>query len=144
MRKERSAGIIIFRIEGSERRYLLLKYNAGHWDFPKGHVEGGETDGEAAVRETAEETGIKDIKILQGFKEEIRYHFRGKHKNRKILIDKEVVFFLAETKIKDVKISFEHKGFEWLDIKNAVAKTSFKNSKNILEKADKFLNDPKS
>ena len=48
-------------------------------------------------------------------------------------------FFLAETKTKEIKISDEHIGFVWLPIDEAIKKTTFKNSKKLLEEADKFL-----
>ena len=38
MISEKSAGAILF-VKEKEPRYLLLHYEAGHWDFPKGHVE---------------------------------------------------------------------------------------------------------
>ncbi|MEW6722749.1 MAG: NUDIX domain-containing protein, partial [Candidatus Micrarchaeota archaeon] len=50
---EKSCGIILFR-EGEKRLYLLLHYEEGHWDFPKGHVEAGESEHEAASREAVE------------------------------------------------------------------------------------------
>src|SRR3989338_2610417 len=59
-----------------EPKYLLLRHSAGHWDFPKGHVEHGETDETTTRREIEEETGIKDVKILPDFKEKIHYFFK--------------------------------------------------------------------
>ena len=50
-----------------------------------------------------------------------------------------VTFFLAETKIKDVKISSEHSGFLWLPTEGAIKKTTFKNSKKLLKEADDFI-----
>lgn len=41
---------------------LIRRRDEGTWIFPKGHVEGKETDKEAAIREVAEETGISGIK----------------------------------------------------------------------------------
>lgn len=44
-------------------KFLLVKEGRagreGKWNLPGGHVEGGETLGEAAVREAEEETGCK-------------------------------------------------------------------------------------
>jgi diadenosine hexaphosphate hydrolase (ATP-forming) len=42
----------------SAGRVLLLKYRSGGWTFPKGHLEPGERDEDAAVREVLEETGV--------------------------------------------------------------------------------------
>ena len=132
---EKSAGAVIFRKEDSQIYYLLLHYTPGHWDFPKGHIEKGENLIQTVRREVEEETGIKDIKIASGFKEWIKYFFRVEGKN----IFKIVTFFLAETQTKEVKISFEHKGFKWLPYEEALEQLNFKNAKEILKKANGFL-----
>jgi len=137
--KERSAGAVVFRRDGSKIFYLLLLYKAKHWDFPKGHVEKGEGDGDAAIREIEEETGIKNPKIIEGFREEIKYSFRGSYLGKKKLINKTVIFFLAETKTSKIKISFEHSGFDWLVFEEAFRRITHKNSKRILQEADSFL-----
>ena len=134
MKREISAGAIVF-IKEKEPIFLLLHYEEGHWDFPKGHIEGKETDTETVKREVEEETGIKDIEILPNFKEKIQYYFKFKGE----LIRKEVVFYLAKTSTKKIKISFEHIGFEWLPYEKAIEKLTYKNAKEILKKADNFL-----
>lgn len=132
---EKSAGAVIFRRQNKKIYYLLLHYASGHWDFPKGHIEKGEELKETVEREVLEETGIKDIKFIEGFKEWIKYFYKMKDKN----IFKIVTFFLAETKTEKVKISFEHIGYEWLPYNEAIERLTFKNAKDILEKAYKFL-----
>ena len=72
---ERSCGAIVFRLFGGRLQVLMVRHYAGHWSFPKGHVEGRETDKETAVREVLEETGIK-IAILSDFIEESTYEPR--------------------------------------------------------------------
>ena len=146
MPKEISAGAVIFRREDSKIYYLLLHYTARHWDFPKGHIEEGEKEEDTVKREAAEETGIKDIKIIEGFKEWIKYFFRenynskkNKKKDRKEWIFKTVIFYLAQTQTKEVKISFEHKGFKWLRYEDALKQLTFKNAKEILKKANDYL-----
>jgi len=134
MKREISAGAIVF-IKEKEPIFLLLHYEEGHWDFPKGHIEGKETDTETVKREVEEETGIKDIEILPNFKEKIQYYFKFKGE----LISKEVVFYLAKTSTKKIKISSEHIGFEWLPYEKAIEKLTYKNAKEILKKADNFL-----
>jgi hypothetical protein len=56
--------------------YLLLHYEAGHWDFAKGHIEKGEKTEDTVRRETKEEAGINDLRFMPGFKETIRYWMR--------------------------------------------------------------------
>lgn len=148
MPKEKSAGAIIFRMENSVPHYLLLHYFSGHWEFAKGHVEPGESEEETIKREAFEETGINDLKIIPGFKKYIKYFFRQyrenvSEKDRKAgktpWVFKLVTFFVAETKIKDIKISSEHTGFLWLPIDEAIKKTTFKNSKKLLKEADEHI-----
>src|SRR5262249_33755863 len=118
-----------------ETDYLLLHYTSGHWDFPKGNVEKGETETEAAVRETREETGISDIKIVDGFREVVEYKYR--HGRR--LVNKEVALFLASTETSKVVISHEHVGYAWLNYENAMKQLTFKNAKRVLEAAKDFM-----
>ena len=129
---EKSSGAIIFRKDKGERLYLLLHYEWGHWDFPKGHIEKGESLEETARREVKEETGIEDVEFVKGFKETIKYFYKRDNKN----FVKTVVFFLAKTETKQVKISYEHKGFKWLPYDKALQQITFDNAKKILKKAN--------
>ena len=52
---------------------------------------------------------------------------------------KEVIFFLIETKDSNVKLSYEHVGYEWLNYEKAMAKLTFANAKKVLAKAHDFL-----
>jgi len=138
---EKSAGAVIFRRENNKIYYLLLHYPSSakapkeYWDFPKGHIEKGEKLEETVKREVKEEAGLEDIKLVDGFKEGIKYFFKFKGKN----ILKFVTFYLGETKTKDVKISGEHIGFKWLPYKKAIEQLTFKNAKEILKKANEFI-----
>ena len=132
---EKSAGAVIFRKEGGKIYYLILHYEMGHLGFPKGNIEKGESLEDTVKREVKEETGIEDIEILNGFKEWIKYFYKLKDKN----IFKIVTYLLAETKTTEVKISWEHTGFEWLPYEEALNRLAFKNSKEILKKANNHL-----
>ncbi|MFC1789676.1 bis(5'-nucleosyl)-tetraphosphatase [Patescibacteria group bacterium] len=139
---ERSAGTIIFKKNRQKLLFLLLFYPAlshraqdDYWDFPKGHIEKGENLEETAKREAKEETGLNDLKIIDGFKETVKYFFKFQEKN----ILKFVTFFLAETKKEKVKISKEHKKYAWLSYEESMNSLKFKNAKEILKKAKKFI-----
>ena len=137
--KETSAGAIIFRIDEKSKkpRYLLLHYGSGHWDFVKGHIEGSETEEETLRREAEEESGLTGLQVISGFREKVSYFYK---KDRET-IPKDVIFFLAQTVAaeKDVKLSFEHSEYEWLEFGAAVKKVTYESSRKVLEKADRFL-----
>ncbi len=132
---EKSCGLVLFREQDGERLFLLLHYPGGHWDFPKGHVEEGEREHETASRELLEETGIADITFVDGFREKIDY----KHGKKENPLHKLVVFFLAKTDLKDVRLSHEHHDFVWLPYEESQKKLTYNNAKNLLEKAKNFL-----
>jgi 8-oxo-dGTP pyrophosphatase MutT (NUDIX family) len=113
----------------------LLLYPSGHWDFVKGKMEKGESPHETAIRETKEETGIIDTKFLDNFEEWIEYDFQFEGE----LVHKKVVFFLGETKTKNVKISHEHLNYTWMDYAEAMEKTTFDNAKTVLSKSYALL-----
>lgn len=131
---EKSAGAVVFR-KNKEIKYLLIQYGLGHWEFPRGLIEKGESLEEAAQREIKEEVGIEDIQFVPGFKEWIKFFYKKEGKN----IIKIATFLLAETKSKEVKISWEHKDFKWLPYKEASEQLTFENSKEILKKANNFI-----
>ena len=135
MGTEKSAGIVLFRNNSGKNEFLLLNYPQGHWDFVKGKIEQNETLYEAAIRETREETGITNIEFIDGFEESVEYDFRFKKEN----IHKKVIFFLAKTDEKNIKLSHEHNDYLWLEYSDALKKTTFENAKNVLTKANEFL-----
>jgi bis(5'-nucleosidyl)-tetraphosphatase len=132
--REKSCGAVVF-IKKEQTKYLLLNYAAGHWDFVKGNVEAKETERETVLRELKEETAITDAKFIEGFKETIAYFYR----RQGLTVHKEVVFFVMETRTEKAEISFEHIGYIWLDFRQAMLKLSFKNAKDVLQKAHDFL-----
>ena len=133
---ERSAGAVVFSIKYSGNVFfLLLRYSAGHWDFPKGNIEDGEDEVQAACREIREETGIENVVFLEGFNKKVEYNYRP-HRN---VIHKEVVFFLAKTDSQRVILSNEHIAYSWTDFDSALAKLTYMTAKDILVKAQDYL-----
>ncbi len=136
MYDEISAGAVLHIIEENFGiKYLILNYSYGHWDFPKGNIESGETEIETIKREVMEETGIDDIKLIEGFRQQISYRYRKKSK----IVNKTVIYYLAETTSNKVILSFEHINFAWLNFDHALEKLSFDNSKKVLRIANEFL-----
>ncbi len=141
MKSEVSAGILIFKETKKGREYLLLKYPSlkegkTYWEFPKGHLEKGENVVETALREVKEETGLTIKELIPGFKKQIKYFF----KKDRVLAYKIVYYFLAKAPANKIEISSEHLGFAWADPEKAKQMIRFKNSRNLIDEAEKFLN----
>jgi len=146
---EKSYGAVIFRREDVKIKYLILHYRWGHWEFPRGHQEAGETQQETALREINEETGLTDIRIIPGFLESHWFFYKAKgaelekriEKGRGTNIFKTAYLYLAETKTSEVNIlaTNEQIGYVWLEYDEALKKVTFKEAKNILQKAHDFL-----
>jgi len=137
MKKQVSAGIVIYHKEGKNVEYLLLQYGAGHWDFPKGKLEIGETKDQAARRELTEETSLHDVNIHPGFEQSLVYIFND---FRGYPIEKTVHFFVGEVPYKGpITLSHEHQAYEWLPYDKALEQLTYQNAKNVIIKAHVFL-----
>ena len=134
MLHEKSCGAVVF-FRNVQLKYLLLQYEAGHWDFVKGNVATNESETDTVLRELKEETGIVATQTIEGFRERIQYFYRRQGET----IQKEVVFYLIQADTEKVELSFEHVGYAWLDYPDALERLTFKNAKDVLQKADAFL-----
>lgn len=124
MINEKSAGCIIIENE----KILLVKQTSGNWGFPKGHLEKGESETEAAIRETKEETNL-DVTILDENKRySIEYDTnKGAHK--------EAVYFLAKKNSNNItRQESEITEIRWFNFKEAIETISFENAKELLRK----------
>lgn len=134
----KSAGIIVYVME-DEPKFLYLKNNA-NWGWPKGGVDKGETDKQAAIRETFEETGIRIKTVHPKFKEVTSFNVKWDWENNRPftkLKKKQVTYYLAEAPSKTVKLSFEHSAYKWLSYTEAMSADVF--NKDILTKAYKLI-----
>ena len=90
MKHEKSCGGLIYAEHDGETHILLLKHRCGgHWSFPKGHMEAGETEMETALREIREETGLR-VFLREGFREAVEY-------SPKPNVKKQVIYFIGFT-----------------------------------------------
>jgi 8-oxo-dGTP pyrophosphatase MutT (NUDIX family) len=137
MIKEHSAGAVLYRyFSNDERKFLLLHYTSGHWDFPKGNLEARETEVDAVIREIFEETGITDLKFVKGFIQPIFYNYRRDGN----LVQKKVSFYLAQTLTINIKLSDEHQNFFWADYPSDLTTLTYKSARDILISANKHIN----
>ena len=114
-----SAGVIVCRRHNDRWLFLLLRAY-GYWDFPKGIVEQGEEPAAAAVRETEEETTIRDLEFRWGY----NYRDTGPYNNK----SKIARYYIAETETEHIELPVnpelgkpEHDAFEWVGREKAMA-----------------------
>lgn len=129
MQYEKSCGAVVYRKYHGNTEILLIKHvNSGHWSFPKGHVEAGETEVETAKREIMEETSIEAL-IDSTFRETVSY-------SPKKDVQKEVVYFIAKAKNTNFILQkSEVSEAKWVDINYAYNILTYDNDKNIVNKA---------
>jgi 8-oxo-dGTP pyrophosphatase MutT (NUDIX family) len=134
---EVSAGGIVFRrVPGESARYLLIRDSYNNWGFPKGHLEGDESPAEAAMRETAEETGLQRL-MLQGPIRVIDWHFRfrGRH------IHKYCHFFLFESPDGEAcpQVDEGITACQWRPLGEALELLSYDNARGVLKRAGEMV-----
>lgn len=128
MKYEKSCGAVV--LDGD--KVLIIQQNEGHWGFPKGHVEEGETEVQTAVREIKEETNI-DVKV------DDKYRYVEVY-SPKENVEKEVVFFVASKVGGNVVAQEEEvQNIEWLSITNAMERLTYESSKRVLRNVIKDL-----
>ncbi|MEM0155379.1 MAG: bis(5'-nucleosyl)-tetraphosphatase [Thermoplasmataceae archaeon] len=128
MDQETSSGMVVCRKTGNIMKFLLLDRREGFLDFPKGHIEAGESDKQAAEREVREETGL-DLQPVDGFRY-VQDYWYTRNRNR---IHKTVIMFLAiAPPDAAVIISHEHTGYRWLTAEECKKQLSYDNQKILL------------
>lgn len=131
MKSEKSCGAVIVK-NGETPKFLLVQQNDGHWGFPKGHVEGSETEIETAEREIREETGL-EVSIDSRFRMVDTY-------SPKQGVSKDVVYFMANPVAGNLTPQLsEVNTVRWCTFTEAQELFNFESNRNILSAAMEFL-----
>lgn len=133
MKHEKSCGVVVYTRVNGEIKYVLAQALGGHYGFPKGHTEEGESEVETAMREVFEEVHLKPT-LIPGFRAIEEYDIPS------IDVHKQVVFFLGE--YHDQKIIFQKEeltGAPLLPYEEALRTLTHKEGKQILRQAHAFL-----
>ena len=132
MKMEKSCGAVIYVRDSAGIRYIMIQQRLGHWCFPKGHVEGGETERETALREIREETGL-EVRLEDGFRHELEY-------SPKAGVWKKVVYFLAERCRGELRLQPEEvSDCRECTFAEAMDLITYDNDRQLLLAADKFM-----
>lgn len=134
---EISAGGIVYKKTPHGYKILFVLDPFGKWTFPKGHVEKGEKIKDAALRETREEAGLKDLRVVLDLGK-IDYWFRWKGE----LVHKLVYFFLIEAPFSAQAMPQKKEGISevrWVDLDKALEFSSYKDIRRALKKGIEYL-----
>ena len=131
-KEERSAGGVVYRMEGGRALFLLIRDSYKNWGFPKGHLEVDEPPELAALREVQEETGLDDL-ALRGEIDTIDWYFRFRGR----LIHKVCHFYLMESTSAET-LPQRDEGItacRWATMSDAMERISYANARTVLERA---------
>ena len=121
---------------GTDVDFLLIRDPYNNWGLPKGHVEGGETPAEAALREVSEETGLMELTIITQLPT-IDWYFRDRGR----LIHKFCHFFLVESVSGDPEPQLTEGITEcvWHSAGRAIETVSYSNAREVMRAAARWL-----
>ena len=126
---ELAAGALLFRDSGN--RTLLLHHAAeDRWCFPKGHVDPGESLGEAAAREVREETGLRDVRIGKEIAE-VSYRFYRPRTRENVY--KTVVYFVARTTDRELRTEEIFDRAEWVPLRTARRRVKYRTDRVVID-----------
>jgi len=127
---EKSCGGVIFN---KNNHILLIKHNQGHWSFPKGHMEKGESDIETALREIKEEVAL-DVFINRDIYAISSYTLPSG-------IKKEVIYFLCYCENDDVVLQkSEVCEYLFLPYEEAIKQITYFEDVNVLKEIYSKIN----
>ena len=138
MKRERSAGAVLYKVVDNKLYFLIEHMNLGHTSIPKGHVEGNETLEETCKREIKEETNLEKIDWDFAFNRTITYvpHLKGQ------VNEKDVTFFVGKV-LEDTKPEDKHDNevdsLEYCLFEDALEKITFPLDKETLTLAYKYI-----
>jgi len=166
MKREFSAGGVVYKKEGQDFLWLLGKHSGYHkWVLPKGKIEEGEKGRETAVREVEEEVGVKARVIEQKPIHKDQYWFMAELKKeqvsesgpvrrvlkyqenedfgqatKKVKVFKSVSFYLMEYESGDPEDhDWEMEEAGWYSLGEALEKMAFEGEKEALRRAAELV-----
>ncbi|MGB8691313.1 MAG: NUDIX domain-containing protein [Microcoleus sp.] len=134
--KDECFGIVPIFPNETDSLFLLIQHQAGHWGFPKGHANPGESAIETAKRELEEETGIRDCEVLEepSFVEHYSFVKEGEP------IEKTVTYFVAFVNSMEVQLQAEEiQNSAWSSFEEAVKLITFDANRQVLREVKAYL-----
>ena len=132
---ELAAGVILVPSRLRDLLLLLLR-SVDRWCLPKGHFDPGESLPETALRETGEETGLRDVQLDKEVGEVSFRFYRDRDRRN---VHKSVVYFLAYTRERRVHAEPIFDQYGWVDLPTALARVPYEEDRRMLKAAGRHL-----
>jgi len=129
--REPTAGGVVFRRSKKTKdlEILLIQDAKNRWTIPKGHIEEGETAKETAEREIREETGLKEVKVLNWLG---KINFRYRRQHSLVLMTTEIFLAQAQGDSDDIRREDWMNGIKWLSASEALDKIEYEDIGKII------------
>ncbi len=128
--RELTAGGIVFRrTKAGEIEILLIKDPKGRWSIPKGHVEEDETAQETALREIAEEAGLKETEAICWLG---KTHFRYRRLSTLVLMTTQIYLVKATNPHERAKKEEFYDEIKWFPFNEALEAVEYEDISKLM------------
>jgi ADP-ribose pyrophosphatase YjhB (NUDIX family) len=129
--REPTAGGVIYRFGKTKQdiQILLIQDAKDRWTIPKGHIEEGESAKETAEREIQEETGLKQMKVLNFLG---KIHFRYRRQQSLVLMTTEIFLVQALGDTDDLTPEDWMNGIKWFSAAEALDKIEYEDISKLI------------
>ncbi|MCA9337248.1 NUDIX domain-containing protein [Candidatus Saccharibacteria bacterium] len=129
--REPTAGGVIFRHnpKNAKVEILLIQDAKDRWTIPKGHIEEGETAKQTAEREIKEETGLRELRVLNWLG---KINFQYRRQQSLVLMTTEIFLVAALGDTNKLKPEEWMNGIRWFEANEALDKIEYEDIGKII------------
>ncbi|MCA9334394.1 NUDIX domain-containing protein [Candidatus Saccharibacteria bacterium] len=129
--REPTAGGVIFRHnpKNTKVEILLIQDAKDRWTIPKGHIEEGETAKQTAEREIKEETGLRELRVLNWLG---KINFQYRRQQSLVLMTTEIFLVAALGDTNKLKPEEWMNGIRWFEANEALDKIEYEDIGKII------------
>lgn len=140
--REPTAGGVVWRrsAKTNQVEILLIQDAKNRWTIPKGHIEEGESAKETAKREIGEETGLKDVEVMNWLG---KINFRYRRANSLVLMTTEIFLVKAVKNSDAIKPEDWMNGIQWFPANEALDKIEYEDIGKLMLLGLKRIRDGK-
>ncbi len=129
VREPTAGGIVFRRNEKGGVEILLIQDAKDRWTIPKGHIEEGEDARKTAEREVGEETGLKQMRVLNFLG---KIHFRYRRQQTLVLMTTEIFLIKALGDTNDITPEEWMNGIKWWPANEALDKIEYEDIEKLI------------